>query len=259
MPSPLEIEFPMLRISRMPLSYAHFAPILGASSIALPIAYIVYLKRCFGKQTESLLLISPPASLDLVATSLDLAIASKLDAPPNDFVLARETLKSLPIRTADLNTELQNDSLGLLNTYIRTTMQAFSWTPQAMLMHFIIKDPAAKHTFDVSYLVDCNFQASDRVCGVYVVSSRSDERITLDLDPPVGWIGPIVKGCIVVGLEKAGGDEVRFVNETVLWRGKNEKPTVLESAFGRWMHGFMISWMVVRGVAAVTGERRKNS
>lgn len=262
MPSPPNIEFPVLpipSIPRIPLFQAHLGLLLGAGSIALPIAYIVYLKNRFAKQTELSLLISPPAPLNLVPTDLDLAIASEFEAPRDGFILARETLKSLPVGTADLDTKLQSDLSGLLNIYVRTTMRAFSWTPQALLMRYIIKDTAAKQTFDASYLLNCNFQVSDRVCGVYVISSRSAERIVLDLAAPPGWTGPVVKGCIVVGVEKLVGNNVRFLNETVLWRETSEKPTVLESTVGRWIHGFMVGWMIVKGVEAVTSRSRKSS
>ena len=49
-----------------------------------------------------------------------------------------------------------------------------------------------------------------------------------------------------------GGNKVKFVNETVLWRGVSDKPTLLEGCMGRWLHTFMAGWLVVKGIGAVT-------
>jgi hypothetical protein len=54
-------------------------------------------------------------------------------------------------------------------------------------------------------------------------------------------------------------DKVKFVNETVLWRRKDEKPSMLEGFFGQWLHGLMVRWMVLQGVKAVTSRRTKTS
>ncbi|KAH7027577.1 uncharacterized protein B0I36DRAFT_327398 [Microdochium trichocladiopsis] len=46
--------------------------------------------------------------------------------------------------------------------------------------------------------------------------------------------------------------KMRFVNETVLWRAKDERPVFLEAQLGRWMHSLMAAWFVVGGSEAVT-------
>ncbi|KAI1384158.1 uncharacterized protein F4822DRAFT_418901 [Hypoxylon trugodes] len=144
---------------------------------------------------------------------------------------------------------------GLLEAYLAATMRAFSWTPQALIMAGMgssVQDPAGyKRSFARDYLNTCRFMVGDRVCGVYVVRAREAGRVVLDLSPPVGWKGPVVSGVIDTGFERVGED-VRLVNETIMWRRKDEKkPTLLEGRLGRWMHTLMASWLVVRGVKAV--------
>jgi hypothetical protein len=68
-------------------------------------------------------------------------------------------------------------------------MQAFFWTPQAMMMGRITKDLATKRTFDKEYLASCQFEVGDRVNGVDVVSERSDEKAVLNLGAPVRLAG----------------------------------------------------------------------
>ncbi|KAI8955702.1 hypothetical protein F4801DRAFT_276400 [Xylaria longipes] len=152
----------------------------------------------------------------------------------------------------------------LLQTYLATTMRVFSWTPQAFAMKSMVSrlpgGAAHADTFSTGYLDTCAFERGDRVCGVYrvrvhILSSRG-ERILLDLSPPEGWKGPVVSGGLVCGfvVEEKGGERlVRFVNETVMWRRKDEKPTLLEGTVSRWLHTLTVGWMMARGVEAVTG------
>ncbi|KAF7534872.1 hypothetical protein G7054_g5864 [Neopestalotiopsis clavispora] len=183
----------------------------------------------------------------------------------------------------------------LVNTYLGTTMRLFTYTPQAWLMRRMITDPEARRTFTAGYLSACDFQVGDRVCGVYVVAERRrsssqatekrgqpccSETVVLALAPPEGWKGPVVQGRLEAGLEEQGeanddddddDDEssvskskglstssrtFRAVNETVLWRRREgEAPVFLEGVVGRWLHAFMVQWMVVKGVQAVLRER----
>jgi hypothetical protein len=155
---------------------------------------------------------------------------------------------------------------GLLETYLGTTMRMFSWTPQAVLMKLMVSrlpdGERFAETFSAAYLDACRFEVGDRACGIWVVrehvgdsdAESTGQRVILDLSPPNGWKGPVVRGALDCGfVTMEGGGRVRFVNETVLWRQKDEKPTVLEGKFGRWMHTLMVGWLVIRGVEAVTG------
>ncbi|KAI0975326.1 hypothetical protein F4678DRAFT_323414 [Xylaria arbuscula] len=211
----------------------------------------------------------------------------RADADAGKYVVARERVVSeaVPLRriSPDLLTgvsELQGnrgeeekdvdgDTRGLLETYLATTMRTFTWTPQAFIMKLLVSrlpDGAAlAQTFSTAYLDACRFGAGERVCGVYVVRGRirnsisgdtgRGERVLLDLSAPEGWSGPVVSGVLDCGYvisQENGEAVVRFVNETVLWRLKDEKPTLLEGAVSRWLHSAMVRWMVVRGVEAVT-------
>ncbi|KAI5865847.1 hypothetical protein GGS23DRAFT_357121 [Durotheca rogersii] len=133
-------------------------------------------------------------------------------------------------------------------------------------------------SFEDAYLSACEFAVGDRVCGVYVVSARRRERCRLKegtgtargegprtmtttravlrLEPPTGWTGPVVRGALDVGFDRAAAEAtVVFVNETVLWRERGrEGPTMLEGWAGRWLHEVLARWLVVKGVEAVTAR-----
>ncbi|KAG7122500.1 hypothetical protein HYQ44_003398 [Verticillium longisporum] len=116
------------------------------------------------------------------------------------------------------------------------------------------------------------FDEGDLVNGVYKVAYRGpgrvpgSERVELVIEAPPSWTGPEVRGIIVA--EVRGGAEaeaeaeaeakaarqVVFVNETWLWRREGEKATMLETAVGKWFHGLLAGWLVMRGIAGVTTE-----
>ncbi|KAI0855184.1 hypothetical protein F4860DRAFT_497146, partial [Xylaria cubensis] len=191
-------------------------------------------------------------------------------AAPDNYVISRERVVSeaIPldnILVISLQDRGSGIGRGLLETYLATTMRMFTWTPQAFVMKSMVSrlpgGAAHANTFSSAYLDSCTFEAGDRVCGVYRVLERVCDprgvRILLDLSPPEGWKGPVVSGVLDCGfvVEKEGDKSfVRFVNETVLWRRKDEKPTLLEGTVSRWLHTLMVSWMMVRGVEAVAGK-----
>ncbi|XXH05993.1 hypothetical protein Hte_012438 [Hypoxylon texense] len=271
--------------------------LLALAPVALPAAYLVFLKRELAKHT----IIAPTSTSTLSSASTktehdynyedgDDLIPPSVRASPDQFVVSRErvTSRAIPVsalgpRTlaADADADADADAEGLddlLETYLRATMRAFSRTPPALVMArtgagagagaaSVEEDPVAyAESFREAYLRACTFQAGDRVCGVYVVRARRGDRVVLDLAPPAeGWRGPVARGALGVGFEwvrerdgERGGDgSVRFVNETVLWRRVEEKATMLEGRVGRWMHGLLAGWLVVKGVEAVTdGEAR---
>ncbi|KAI1421857.1 hypothetical protein F5Y12DRAFT_765760 [Xylaria sp. FL1777] len=254
----------------------------------LPAVYSAYILRLNTRRTTAAASISPPDPL--VSASLGKDDEAALDRIPPDVraaldqhVVARERVLSeaVPLRSIlpGLREQLEEEEYeyekgmdgrggrrGLLETYLAATMRTFTWTPQALAMKVMVSrlpDGAAlAETFSAAYLDVCRFEAGDRVCGVYVVrervrSGRGGERVFLDLSAPEGWTGPVVHGVLdcgfVLGQERGEG-VVRFVNETLLWRGKEEKPTLFEGAVSRWLHTAMVRWMMVRGVEAVTGS-----
>ncbi|KAI1347478.1 hypothetical protein F5Y01DRAFT_294914 [Xylaria sp. FL0043] len=257
----------------------------------LPAAYSAYVLRQATRRTSATASISPPDPLPVDATAdgggdTVTALPPAVRAALDEYVVARERVVSeaVPLRKIlpGLRAGLEewsekerkgvdrdaNARKGLLETYLAATMRMFTWTPQAFAMkHMVSRLPdgaAYAGTFSGSYLDTCFFQARDRVCGVYVVRervrSKKGERVLLDLSPPEGWKGPVVAGVLDCGFElgeERGERVVRFVNETVLWRRKEEKATLLEGTVSRWLHGAMVGWMVVRGVEAVTGGDEK--
>ncbi|KAI0377476.1 hypothetical protein F5Y04DRAFT_263970, partial [Hypomontagnella monticulosa] len=254
--------------------------LLVLAPVALPTAYLFLLKRSLARRTITSARISPPDPLVAATTNKKHARSARASsvsesalppyvlAEPGKYVVARERVTSQPVSVTALRDEFLcfksggSELGGLLEAYLSATMRAFSWTPQALLMARMgasVVDPEGyRRTFSAEYLDACKFQPGDRVCGVYVVRSRNGGRVVLDLSPPGGWKGPVVTGALDVGYEY-DGREVRFVNETVMWRNsEGGKPTMLEGRMGRWLHTLMASWLVVKGVEAVTDGRVKS-
>ncbi|KAI0538913.1 hypothetical protein GGR58DRAFT_466593 [Xylaria digitata] len=258
--------------------------LLAAVPAVLPAAYVAYVLGKGARRTTASASITPPDPLVGNARSGEvkadaLALPPAVLAAPDQYVVARERVVSEAVPLSrilpGLRRGLEDDDddaetgKGLLETYLGTTMRMFTWTPQAYVMKRMVSrlpdGPVHADTFSTPYLDTCLFEDGDRVCGVYVVrerfvNSRGDERVFLDLSPPEGWKGPVVNGvldCRFVHEEKGGEGFVRFVNETVLWRKKDERPTLLEGTVSRWLHTTMIRWMIVRGVEAVTGGNAK--
>ena len=152
----------------------------------------------------------------------------------------------------------------LLLRYVRHTMTAFAGYPPAYMLYYLCKSHEDRKTFDKKYLQGLDFEIGDRVCGVYVVGSRTDEQVVLDLDPPESYKGPKAEGMIVVEAEledikgesgdgtKEVEQHVVFKDHTVMWRKKGEgEKGPLESVVGRWVHGLMVRGLVEGGVRAL--------
>ncbi|OTA80550.1 hypothetical protein M434DRAFT_401723 [Hypoxylon sp. CO27-5] len=261
-----------------------FRVLLALAPVALPTAYLLFLKRSLAKRTVASARISPPDPLIAPAPSTststsqtaddddddEIVLPSHVRGAPELFVVAREKVVSEVVPIAVLRPEFvggDGELDGLLEAYLSATMQAFARTPQALLLLLMarmggsLRDPeACRRTFGAGYLSECGFEEGDRVCGVYVVRGRRGGRVVLDLSPPSGWKGPVVTGALNVGFDREGEDGVRFVNETIMWRRKEgEKPTLLEGKVGRWLHTLMASWLVVKGIEAVTIGKVKSS
>ncbi|KAI0877196.1 hypothetical protein GGS24DRAFT_160814 [Hypoxylon argillaceum] len=266
--------------------------LLAIAPVVLPAAYLAYVLRQGARRTTASASITPPDPLagtplstareDGAGGGDTLAIPPDVLVALDEYVVARERvvseavplgsilagLRGAAARRGEADGENQRGARGLLETYLGTTMRAFTWMLQAFVMKAIVSrlpDGAAlARTFATPYLDACRFEAGDRVCGVYVVrervSSSTGERVFLDLSPPEGWSGPVVTGVLDCGfvVEEKGGEKfVRFVNETILWRRRDGKPTLLEGTVSRWLHTAMIAWMMVRGVEAVSDGRAK--
>jgi hypothetical protein len=176
-----------------------------------------------------------------------------------------EHVASHPIASGLLGDVGSKDLASLLTSYLRTTMTAFSRTPQAFMIRAAIADANEKRTFDRSWIEQLSFAEGDRVDGVYRVAYRGAEssgegsqRCELMLDAPASYTGPVVTGMIVATVESIakpdGEDAVVFVNETWFWRKTGDKPVMLESAVGRWLHSLLAGWLVVKGIRAVSAD-----
>ena len=142
-------------------------------------------------------------------------------------------------------------------------MTAFSWTPQAFILKASAGDEAVKRTFDTAYIRALDFRENDRLNGFWRVVYRGDggkktgsERVEMALDAPACYKGPVVRGLVVAGVERQGDGGVVFVNETWMWRRQSESPVLLEGGFGRWIHVVLSGWLVLKGMAAVTGDNK---
>ncbi|TQV92850.1 hypothetical protein IF1G_08774 [Cordyceps javanica] len=187
----------------------------------------------------------------------------------------------------DKQTTAGSSPSPLLTTYLRTTYKAFGWTPQAFLIRGLLAEPERRASFGAAHIDGLAFADGDVVDGVYKVtsyqyrqssssssskggSSSSAEVIELSIDVPRSYKGPAVRGLILSAVEEEEGEvegppvsamppptttttavAVRFVNETWLWRKRDEKPTMLESGLGRWFHSLLAGWLVMKGLGGV--------
>ncbi|KAJ7055510.1 hypothetical protein C8F01DRAFT_1062724 [Mycena amicta] len=232
---------------------------IGADAIPALGLYLTYLKRSFGRHVVESKSISPPdAALPLSASApagikpLPAAVLNN----PSAYVVARERITSHPFPRSSPRRELKTLASATM-AYLRTTLLLFAGTPQARIMQRMMPSDS-RPTFGREFITSCDFQPGDRVCGVYVVAQRVEGMVVLAMSPPEGWTGPKAEGNLVLGFipdsDGVKGEEglIHAVNETVLWRKTQDKPTIMEGAVGAWLHVLMVSWMVVRGVEAVT-------
>ncbi|KAF2658348.1 hypothetical protein K491DRAFT_593362 [Lophiostoma macrostomum CBS 122681] len=184
-------------------------------------------------------------------------LPNPLSTNASAYIIIHE-LASKHVLKAELSTPVTTNQEfeTVLIRFVRHTMSSFSRYPPAYILYFLTKSPYDRQTFNAEYLQSLDFKSGDRVCGVYVVSSRSNNRVTLSLDAPESYKGPNAEGMIVVEVEDRG-EEVVFSNHTVMWRKKGTgERGPLESAVGRWVHGFMVRALVEGGVGAVTSGHR---
>jgi hypothetical protein len=133
-------------------------------------------------------------------------------------------------------------------------MTMFSRYPPAWGLWYLIKDAKDRDTFNPTYIRSLQFVPGDRVCGVYVVTSRDRGRVTLTLKAPISFVGPVVDGLLVVDI-KEEGTQTSFANHTVMWREKGKGSAgVLEGAFGRWMHGLQVKSLIENGVQRLSSN-----
>jgi hypothetical protein len=60
---------------------------------------------------------------------------------------------------------------------------------------------------------------------------------------------------LAVGVEERGA-QVVFLNNTFMWRKKDEKHVLLEGSVGRWMHQLTAMWLVDSGVNKIIAVKK---
>ncbi|CAH0044866.1 unnamed protein product [Clonostachys solani] len=192
----------------------------------------------------------------------------------SDWVLAYERVASVPVPLRSLalspTSTISCSPSPLLRAYTSGAHVAFSSTPQAILIRFLV-DTETRRTFEASWIQNLQFEPGDVVNGAYKVSycgqgnEAGSERIELMIQAPPSYKGPVPNGLIlseVVLIEgapagslpgdSAGDDHVVFINETWMWRKESEKPTLIESKVSGWMHSLMAGWLIKKGISTVS-------
>jgi hypothetical protein len=180
-----------------------------------------------------------------------IAIPDNVQSNLEEYTVYHECArKSIP--TAALKTASESE---MLTRFLRQTMATFSRYPPAWGLWYLTKDAKDRDTFNPKHIRSLQFVPGDRVCGVYVVTARDRERVTLTLDAPESYVGPRAEGSLIVEI-KEGECQTTFANHTVMWRRKGEGSAgVLEGAFGRWMHGLQVRSLIESGVEHLSSHR----
>jgi hypothetical protein len=173
-----------------------------------------------------------------------IAVPDNVQSNLEEYTIHHECArKSIP--TAALKTASESE---MLTRFLRQTMATFSRYPPAWGLWYLIKDVEDRNTFDPKHICSLQFVPRDRVCGVYVVTARDRERVTLTLDAPESYVGPRAEGLLIIEIKEAES-QTTFANHTVMWRRKGEGSAgILEGAFGRWMHGLQVRSLIESGV-----------
>jgi hypothetical protein len=235
--------------------------------LAIPIGYLLYLDRAVATQCKTATGIRDRRKRTAtIPPNIPRPVTLPQEVEPNDseWVLAYERIVSRPVGLSSIPYDLDTDLATVLTTYVRATMTAFSWTPQAFVLRASAGDDAVKKTFDTHFIQSLRFSADDRVNGFWRVTHRGDggvegnERVEMALDAPPTYRGPLVGGVIVAGMERQGDGHVVFVNETWMWRRQGEAPVLLEGRVGQWFHVVLSGWLVMKGVKAVSEGKQKS-
>lgn len=243
---------------------------LAILPVAAPVAYFLYWNWRIGSITASnagrFEARRTGTSTDTTDIEPPKSLPKEVTEDPSQWVVSYERVVSRPVSLVDLgnrvdiqNTEATKPS-ALFKSYLRATHTAFSWTPQAFLIRSLLKEPLNRGSFDTEWIKNLEFKDGDIVNGVYKVSHVSSdsntraERVELLIDIPVSYKGPPVRGLILSATEPNQAasveqeDNISFINETWMWRLKEEKPTMLESRFGGWFHGLLAGWLIIKGL-----------
>lgn len=235
--------------------------------LIIAVVYLLYLARQVSAQLKSETGIRdrkrrissiPPGARRPVSLPRD--VSDDDDDDGSAWVLAYERVVSKPTRLPGLlpgGSGGAGDLSFLLTRYVRATMAAFSWTPQAFVLWASVGDGRLRRTFGADVIRRLAFDEGDRVNGFWRVVYRGGgglagaQRVEMALDAPPTYRGPLVRGVVVAGIEGQDDGSVVFVNETWMWRQQGEAPVLLEGRVGRWLHVLLSGWLVMKGVSAL--------
>jgi hypothetical protein len=246
------------------LPHPRLVACLAVLPLALPIAYLVYVDRTVAKQLKTATGIrNKKRRISSVPdhVSRPVTLPEEVGADKSEWILAYERIVSKPL----LPSSLPDDMSAVVTDYIRATMTAFSWTPQAFFLRAAAGDETVRKTFDTAFIRNLRFCHGDRVNGFWTVVYRGNgelqghERVEMTLDAPPTYKGARVNGVIVAGVELQNDGDIVFINETWMWRKENDAPLLLESGFGGWFHVVLSGWLVMKGVRAVTEMKGKSA
>lgn len=264
---------------------------LALLPIVAPVAYVLYMNWTVKRNTFAVNGKLPNVSSsnkddqisgDTTYPQPPQSLPADITADVAQWVVAYERVVSHPISISTLSYQPSEAPVGtssgttqpssLLRSWLRVTHKAFSWTPQAFIIRAVLKEPLNRGSFDGAWIDSLMFKEGDVVNGVYRVSchqrdaTTGSERAELVIDVPQSYKGPPVRGLILSAIEpvqssssgtaSAGEPEVVFVNETWMWRLNSEKPTLLESGFGRWFHRLLAGWLIMKGLNGVQRGRK---
>ncbi|KAL1837877.1 hypothetical protein VTJ49DRAFT_3303 [Mycothermus thermophilus] len=253
----------------MPLSPSKLAITLAILPLTISATYLVYLNHRISREcTISASLRNKKKRINTLPPTLPLPTSLPREVASDEseeWILAHErVVLSRPLHPSALPSYDDNLST-VLTHYVRATMTAFSWTPQAFILRASVGDKGVRETFDTAYILSLDFCEGDRVNGFWKIVYRGEvgghqgsERVELALDAPDGYKGPVVRGLVVAGVEMRDDGEVVFVNETWMWRREGEAPVLLEGRVGGWLHELLSGWLVMKGVRALTEGKGKS-
>ncbi|KAH7374845.1 hypothetical protein B0T11DRAFT_3747 [Plectosphaerella cucumerina] len=250
--------------------------------VVLPAVYILHLNRRVSKQTTKTSgRRSPKSSPDSALLSTSPTPCTPFSLPPevkddeSEWVLAYEKVVSHPIAASALSFPPGRLASGdaapseLLRRYAQATHVAFGRTPQAFAIKASISEPHLRRSFEGDVVRGLPFQKGDMVNGVYRVAyygqgeDPSSERVELVIEAPASYKGHVPKGLIVAEVvvidgplssDKGDGQleqQVVFVNETWMWRRKDDPATLIEGTVGGWLHALMAGWLILKGIEGV--------
>ncbi|EXL65156.1 hypothetical protein FOPG_18606 [Fusarium oxysporum f. sp. conglutinans race 2 54008] len=193
------------------------------------------------------------------------SLPPELNSEDSEWVVAYERVVSQQIPTSALklpvtigtNIDIIEHPSPLMTAYSRATQLAFASTPQAFLMRLFTKDAQARRTFGSDWIQRLAFSRGDVVNGAYKVTYHGpgkvpgSERIELMIEAPPSYEGYVPRGLILSEMVFSDEHIVTFVNETWMWRRRDEVPTLVETPFGSWFHSLVASWLVINGVRSV--------